>query len=236
MLKALVFDLDNTLYDYDSINEKAIEYTGRWLCKETGISYGEFHGAFLQSRELTKRDMRDCASRHNRMIYFQKMSECLGFNPFKYSLELYEKYWGYMLGNMQLESGVDRLFERLKHSGIKIGICTDLTTHIQHRKIRKLQIGNYVNAFVSSEEADAEKPDIKIFRMIISKLGIRPEEALYIGDSYEKDVIGAKNAGLFPVWFNPHGKSWKGEVVEEMLEIAEMGQLERYIYERKQPE
>lgn len=233
MIKAVIFDLDNTLYDYDSINNKAVEYAGRWLSEETGISYDKFQEAFDQGRALTKKYMRDCAAQHNRIIYFQKTSEVLGINPIKYSLELYEKYWGYMLDNMQLTKGADRLFERLKQSGIKIAICTDLTTHIQHRKLRKLQIADYVDVFVSSEEADAEKPDIKMFNMAIDKLGVQPKEALYVGDSYEKDVMGAKNAGVRPVWFNPHGKLRQGVSVKDMIEIVDMNQLERYIYDGK---
>lgn len=233
MIKAVIFDLDNTLYDYDAINEKAVQYAGDWLCQETGISYGEFQKAFNEGRALTKKYMRDCASQHNRIIYFQKTSECLGLNPIRYSLELYEKYWGYMLDNMKLTQGADRLLKRLKDSGIRIAICTDLTTHIQHRKLRKLGIADYVDVFVSSEEADAEKPDMRMFDMTIRKLGILPQEAVYVGDSYSKDIIGAKNAGMLPVWFNPHGKERKGITVDNMLEITEMEQLERYIYDEQ---
>lgn len=231
-MKAVIFDLDNTLYDYDVINERAVESTGKWLCGETGISYEEFLRAFDEGRELTKKDMRDCASRHNRMIYFQKTSECLKLNPIQYSLELYEKYWEYMLNNMQLVRGARQLLTRLKESGIKVAICTDLTTHIQHRKIKKLQITDYVDVFVSSEEADVEKPDIRIFRMVIEKLGIQPEEAIYVGDSYEKDIEGAKRAGIFPVWFHPHGRPGR-RTDDGVLEITEMGELEKYIYEGK---
>lgn len=233
MIKAVVFDLDNTLYDYDAINEKAIENTCRWLCEKAGVSREEFHRAFHEGRAKTKQHMRDCASRHNRMIYFQKTTECLNLNPVKYSLELYETYWGYMLDNMQLVRGADKFLDRLKCSGIKIAICTDLTTHIQHRKLRKLQIADYVDVFVSSEEADAEKPDSRIFKMVIEKLGIQPVEAIYVGDSYEKDIIGAKAAGMFPVWFNPHKYVKSGMEADQILEITEMAQLEKYIYEGK---
>lgn len=233
MIKAVIFDLDNTLYDYDSINDKAVEYTGRWFNEETGIPYDKFQEAFNKGRALTKKYMRDCASQHNRIIYFQKTSEVLGINPIKYSLELYEKYWGYMLDNMQLTEGVDILFKRLRQSGIKIAICTDLTTHIQHRKLRKLHIADCVDVFVSSEEADVEKPDIKMFNMAIDKLGVQPKEALYVGDSYEKDVVGAQNAGISSVWFNPHGKLRHGIPVQDMIEIVDMEQLERYIYDGK---
>lgn len=231
MVKAVIFDLDNTLYDYDAINDQAIEYTGKWLCFEAGITYEKFQNAFDTGRAVTKKSMGDCASQHNRIIYFQKASEYLGLNPIKYSLELYDKYWGYILDNMQLVRGIDKLLKRLKESGINVAICTDLTTHIQHRKLRKLGIADYIDVFVSSEEANAEKPDIKIFNMTILKLGVSASKSLYVGDSYEKDVIGAAKAGMYPIWFNPYHKCRKGEEIKDMLEIADMKQLEEYIYQ-----
>lgn len=233
MINAVIFDLDNTLYDYDIINERAIDFAGIWLCEETGIAHSEFQKAFSKGRMLAKKCAGDCASQHNRMIYFQRTLECLGWNSIQYSLELYEKYWKYMLDNMQLERGAGKLLKRLKESGIRTGICTDLTTHIQHRKLRKLQIADYVDVFVSSEEAGVEKPDIKIFNMVISKLKMKPDEVLCVGDSYEKDIIGASKAGMHPVWFNPHKKPKKDTIVEDVMEITEMEQLERYIYDGK---
>ena len=130
MIKAVIFDLDDTLYDYELLNDAAIENAGIWLCKQTGISYDKFISAFENGRHKTKEFMRDCASQHNRIIYFQKMSEILGFNPIKYSIELYEKYWSYILNNMQLVPYARQLIERLCSENIKIAICTALADFI----------------------------------------------------------------------------------------------------------
>lgn len=229
MVRAVIFDLDNTLYDYDALNDMAVRNAGMWLCGQTGISYEAFGRAFEEGRRRTKASMRDCASQHNRMIYFQKTTELLKLNPIRYSLELYETYWGYMLAHMTPVPYVEELIRRLRAEKIKIAICTDLTAHIQHRKLRKLMIADYVDVFVSSEEAGVEKPDAAIFEMVIRKLGIAPDEALYVGDSYEKDVIGAGNAGMRPVWFNPHKKVAEGTEDRDCIEITEMRQLERYV-------
>lgn len=230
MVKAVIFDLDNTLYDYDAVNERAIEAAGKWLCAEAQIAYEEFLKAFQKGREQTKKALRNCAAQHNRIIYFQKASEYLGLNPVKYSLELYDVYWGYMLKYMCPGPGVWELLQRLNQSGVKVAVCTDLTTHIQHRKLRELGIADFVDVFVSSEEAGAEKPDRRIFDMTIHKLGMPPSEMIYVGDSYEKDVIGASDAGIRPVWFNPYGRLRKGREVKKTLEITRMEELERHIY------
>ena len=79
-----------------------------------------------------------------------------------------------------------------------------------------------------------------IFDMVLGKLAVAPDEALYVGDSFEKDVIGAGNAGLRPVWFNPRKKTAEGVENKDIenkdiksrdfAEITQMKQLERYIY------
>ena len=55
---------------------------------------------------------------------------------------------------------------------------------------------------MTSEEAGVEKPNPKIFLDCLHKLQIKPQEALYIGDSFERDIIGAHAAGLLPFWLN----------------------------------
>lgn len=234
VVKAVVFDLDNTLYEYDSTNERAMEHVCKWMCDKAGVSRGRFMEAFNWARTQTKECMRDCASRHNRMIYFQKTSERLGLKPAVYSIGLYEDYWGYMLENMRLAEGAAEIMKQLRDSGIKIAVCTDLTAHIQHRKLQKLRIAEYVDVLVTSEEADAEKPDIRIFKMVLDKLCAEPDEVLYVGDSYEKDVMGAVNAGMHPVWYNPNGEKVNGVEVSNIPEIAEIGQLAGYIYTERQ--
>ena len=76
-----------------------------------------------------------------------------------------------------------------------------MTAHIQFRKLERLGISGYIDYMTTSEEAGVEKPDIRIFNMALNKLGLPPEEVMYIGDSYRKDVLGAKNTGILPVWY-----------------------------------
>ncbi len=56
---------------------------------------------------------------------------------------------------------------------------------------------------VTSEEAGAEKPDVRLFALCAEKAGCTAEECVFVGDNLKKDVAGAKNAGMHPVWFCP---------------------------------
>ena len=85
---------------------------------------------------------------------------------------------------------------------MKIGICTDLTAHIQHRKIRKLGLSEWIDEIVTSEEAGAEKPNEKIYQMILKKLKTSPENTIFVGDDLEKDVKGGIENGIDVCWCN----------------------------------
>lgn len=225
MIKVAIFDLDDTLYNYEQINKLAINRLCEYTCNILKISEQEFREAFEYGRKATKEGLDDCAAQHNRMLYCQKALEYLKVKPALYALEMYDMYWNTMLENMTLNEGVIELFELLKERDIKIGICTDLTVHIQHRKIRKLGIDKYIDCIVSSEEVGREKPDPRMFELCLKKLNIQPEEVIYIGDSFKKDIIGAQNVGIKSFWFNGEfekvSKEQDVKVIKSMLELQE---------------
>ena len=53
---------------------------------------------------------------------------------------------------------------------------------------------------VDSAVAGVSKPDARIFQIALNEMGVAPENAAYIGDSFSRDVVGAKNAGMYSIW------------------------------------
>lgn len=206
MYKAIIFDLDDTLYDYESIHKSAMKKLRAFACKRFGISERDFDVAFSKAKKETKDLLGETGASHNRMLYCQKTLEKLGKNPVDGVLEMYDCYWGSMLSEMKLREGTVQLLERLKADNIKIAICTDLTAQIQHRKIKQLGLVPYIDVFVTSEEAGAEKPNERIYELTYAKLqtlipGIKKSECLFVGDSTEKDVVAPKRFGMDSVLF-----------------------------------
>lgn len=202
MYKAIVFDLDDTLYNYSVIHDEAVLVLREYTCSRYQVTYNAFDYAFQKAKKDTKALLDNTGASHNRMLYFQKTLENLGENVIEGSLEMYEIYWGYILDHMQLRTGAEEILKECNEMGIQIGVCSDLTAYIQHRKLRKLGIGQYVDAIVTSEEAGAEKPASIIFQMILDKLKVKPNETLFVGDSLKKDVEGAIAMGLDACWFH----------------------------------
>lgn len=218
MIKAIIFDLDDTLYAYEPLDEEACRRVQEYACAELGITVQQYEEAFLYGRSETKRSLGDVAACHNRMLYYQKTLERLGVNPAPMSLQLYETYWGTFLEKMVLREGAREFLDAMHEHGIRVMVCTDLTAHIQHRKIEALGIADDICCLVTSEEAGREKPSREIFELCLEKLKLPPDEVCCIGDNFEKDVEGARAVGIQAIWFDA-GKPSAAQFVEAMRGI-----------------
>ena len=201
-VKAVLFDLDNTLYDFSSAHRLALRALAEYGQSRFDVPARRFLLAYQQADKQLKTELPYVAACHNRVIIAQRMLELLGLPSVVTPLELYETYWGTLLRAIKPYPGAAELLGRLHDQGIRIGICTDMTAHIQHRKIAALGLASCLDAMVTSEEAGVEKPNPKIFRDCLRKLHAEPNEAIFIGDSFERDVCGAHAAGLIPFWLN----------------------------------
>lgn len=213
MIKAVIFDLDGTLYDYEECNRRA----ERVLLEQVGILGGVTVDVakrlFVKAKESVKNQLGTVGASHNRLLYMQKVCEKLKVNPLLYAMELYDRYWDTMLNYIELYEYVIPLFESLRNTGIKIGILTDLTAHIQYRKIRRLGIALYIDYITTSEEAGEEKPSRKIFETMLRKMEFNAGEILMVGDNMERDIEGALSVGMQAICFTPD-MDIKKEVME----------------------
>ncbi len=207
MIRAVIFDLDDTLYEYGPLDKEAWGKVRELVCGKLGISVAAYEEAYSYGRRETKRQLGNVAASHNRLLYCQKTLEYLGVNPVPLSLRMYETYWGTFLEKMRLFDGVREFMDRMHERGITMMVCTDLTAHIQHRKIEALGIAEDIKYLVTSEEAGREKPAPEMFALCLEKLKKRPEEVCCIGDSLERDVKAALAAGMQAVQFYPERPS-----------------------------
>lgn len=211
-IRAVILDLDGTLYDYDALDRVAFARVGELVRERLGVSEEQYGEAFMRARKSTKKKLGETAPSHSRMLYFQKTLEYLDIRPLYLALEMYETYWGFFLFNMVLYPGARKLLDALHDKYIRVAVCTDLLAHIQHRKLRALGMMDDVDCLVTSEEAGAEKPSHVVYDLCLKKLRLTPEEVCFVGDNLKRDIKGALAAGMKAVWFNPEKK----EVSPEM--------------------
>ena len=92
------------------------------------------------------------------------------------------------------------------HPEVTVGVITNGSEVIQRRNIAPLALDQRITVFVTSDRAGAYKPDPRIFRLALNEAGVEPQEAVYVGDSYDTDVRGALASGMHSIWFNPDGR------------------------------
>lgn len=107
-----------------------------------------------------------------------------------------------------LWSGVDPgtapALGRLKAAGLKLGVVSNSDGRVE-QALRDVGLAEYFEVVVDSKLVGFEKPDPRIFLPALKALQVTPEEALYVGDLYEVDVIGARRAGMDVVLLDPAG-------------------------------
>lgn len=92
------------------------------------------------------------------------------------------------------------MIAELRAAGLKLGILTNGAPDIQRDKIEGAAIGHLFDVIVVSAELAIGKPDPRIFQMAMERLGASAEQTVMVGDSLERDIVGARAAGLRSVW------------------------------------
>lgn len=197
--KGLLLDMDDTIYDYQTTHQSAIHHVFLFCEKEMGIKKENAIDAFDMARKKVHNELSETAASHNRLLYFQKMLEILGYNPLRYSVEMYHVYWDYFIEKMNPFDGIYDVLEKYKN---RICLVTDLTAYIQYRKVEKLRLPTYCNHIVTSEEVGREKPHPLMFIKAVQKLNLQPNEVCMIGDNFHKDILGACHLGIKSIWLN----------------------------------
>ena len=204
--KGILLDIDNTLYNYDTTHKIAKNKVLEFCINELKLEKDLIENAYEIGRKKVHIELTETAASHNRLLYFQKMCEILNINSLDYAFRIYNIYWDTFLENMTPFDGIYDFLEKYKN---KICLVTDLTAHIQYRKIEKLKLNQFIDKVVTSEEAGREKPHPYMFMLALEKLNLGKHEVCMIGDSFKKDILGASNLGIDSIWFNHENKQEK---------------------------
>jgi 2-haloalkanoic acid dehalogenase type II len=91
--------------------------------------------------------------------------------------------------------------------------------------LQAIGLDEYFEATISAREAGALKPDPRIFGMLLQRAGLKPAQAAHVGDDQEADVEGARGAGVLPVWLNRSDVKWERESPPPRITIRTLDEL-----------
>ena len=124
-----------------------------------------------------------------------------------------------------LYSDVIPTLQRLRDIGFKLAIVSNWESPLDPLTER-LEIAKYFDAVVASHDVRvrSEKPDPHIFNYALAAVGVSPEEVVHVGDTYEADIVGARNVGIRPILLDRDGTQadrWK-ETIRSLTELPEL--------------
>ncbi len=227
MTRAVLFDLDDTLFDHRGASRAALAEVHR---RHAGASdFHEFerhHARILEELHLEvlagSRDLDDA-----RRERFRRVFEAIGIRLTDQDADAVAAAYraGYVPSWRAIEGAVDLVAALRAHA--RIGVISNNLIEETRDKLEFCRLAPLVDAVVVSGDEGISKPDPRIFHIALARLRVTAGEAVMFGDSWSTDIVGAARAGIRRVWFNPLRKQKPAEPadVAEVFSLSPIDEL-----------
>ncbi len=256
MKKAILFDLDDTLIVDEVVSRETFEATAQaalkkhgaepvkfardaasharrlWkespvqpYCKAIGISafeclWGNFAG---ESADLTA--LREWSLPYRESVFDAALREQM-LDHADGGEELSKVFSETRRKLQRLVPDAREVLTRLS-ADYKIGLLTNGAPDLQREKLAASGLESFFQAVAVSGEHGIGKPRPEIFQRLLAELGVSAEEAVMVGNSKERDIMGARNAGIYSVWIRVAGSEEPDDVEPDatIIGLAELPKL-----------
>ena len=218
MYKYLLFDLDRTLWDFEGNANITFQHMYRDfdLVHICHTDYETFHSTYHQINDSLWEAYRN-ETITKEILYTKRFS--LTLEHFHAPTEL--------IGSMAQKMGDYYVLEGPKQKGLMPGcreildyleghkeytlcIITNGFSEAQLPKMKTSNIDHYFSHFFLSETLGHNKPDPRFFEAALAQIDAKPEECIVIGDDFHVDIVGAHNAGIDQIYYNPFNHPQEG--------------------------
>ena len=190
MIKAILFDLDNTLTDTRLIKINCIKHSLKEMIK-SGLEM-EFDDAFSSLMKIYKK-----SDYENDLIFQDFLLKELGCIDYKILSAGIVEYRKIRYKYVKAYPGIKETLGALrKNEDLILGILTDSPKIKAWIRLTSINLVDFFDLIITYDDIKSKKPDIKGFKKAIQILKIKPEEILFVGDIPEKDIKGAKSVGM----------------------------------------
>ena len=208
MIKAVFFDIDDTLYDTSGFAR---------LARKAAINVMIDAGLPLSSDEaykLLKEIIKEKGSNYDKHFNILTKRVFGEEKPLLIALGMIT-YHNVKFALLRLFPKTPSTLIYLKSKGYHLGVISDGITIKQWEKLIRLGLNHFFDEVVTSEEAGVEKPDEKIFRLALDRMGCQPTKSIMICNKFNKDIIGAINIGMSAILVNSELTPDEKEYLEE---------------------
>ncbi|MFD1926635.1 YjjG family noncanonical pyrimidine nucleotidase [Sporosarcina siberiensis] len=199
----LLFDLDDTLFDFRESEKNALFNTFQGVGLPNGVtdyrtSYNAISKVLWDDLEQGRTTLQELKSERFKRLFLE---HALEINAEVFGNEYLEN-----LGKeIHVIDGVESMLAGF--ANCRLVVLTNGFTDVQHARIGRSIFKNSFEAIITSEETGFQKPQKEIFEYVFEKLQITDKSrVLMIGDSLSSDIQGGLNFGIDTCWYNPHHK------------------------------
>ena len=215
-LRAVAFDLDNTLWDVEPVIARAEEHWMQWLRKNCPriperLSLDDMR---IARQQLAARE----PARAHDFTYLRIASLASHARECGYSEDIaHHAFEVFFAARNQLElytdvrPGLSRLRARYKLGTLSNG----------NADLGVIGLSDFFSVSLNARGVGAAKPDRRCFEHLVQGLQLEPLEVLYVGDDPQLDVVAARAAGLRTAWMNRTGSAWPDGVQEADINVVD---------------
>lgn len=224
-IKHIFFDLDHTLWDFETNSNKTFEYI--FDKNNININFSDFKETYkpinakywklFREDKVTKEELR-----------YARLKEAFDILKFKTDNNiietLSEDYITYLSNYNKLFGGAIEILTYLQ-AKYEMHIITNGFNEVQFRKLKNAKLLPFFNQIITSERVGVKKPNPKIFSYALNIANAKAKESIMIGDNFEADILGAKNAGMHTIFCE-----FNGEIAtEKVISISNLMQIKNYL-------
>ena len=218
MIKAVLFDFDETLQDRTEAFEHYMDaFFAEYLPEEKGES-------LQQKRE--EMALTGNGGYVDRVKWFAGLIDSWGWQDAPPAEELAHHY-DYTFGNHNVVFPHSApLLQELKRRGCITGVITNGPAYLQNHKMQQSGLMPWIDMLLVSGDIGIHKPDPRIYEIAAERLGLKPEECVYVGDHPINDIEGALGAGMKAIrmnfgWFYNQDLREDVPVIEDIIEVLD---------------
>lgn len=199
MIKAIIFDLDNTLEEWLPFEDEVEELFSERLAEKYGLEAQKFKHVFDQIK-VSYLHSRSLPQDYGRDMWFSETLAHFGIYDEDIN-SLVEQYWEELLAKVRLFPETTAVLEELAQE-YRLAILSDSDgeRYWKEQRIKRLGIEEYFDEILTSDDIGANKPHPRCFVETAKRLGVHPSECVMVGDHPEVDLVSAKELGMTTVW------------------------------------
>jgi putative hydrolase of the HAD superfamily len=220
IIRGICFDLDNTFWDVMPVIERAEAAMYDFLA----LKYPRVTAAMTV--EMLRKARQETARAYPQMAHDFTFLR-------RQTLADHAREFGYA------EAMADEAFEAFIQARNEVVLYDDVLPGLDRLKqhfrlftasngnadLKRIGLAHYFERSLGARDVGALKPDPLLFHKVIEGTGLKPQQVVYVGDDPALDVVGARAAGMLPVWINREALPWPAEFGDTVHTVRTLDEL-----------